>query len=190
MKWAFKTADPTQIELLAAALRSSSNLGVKPPQLASTLARLLVMRGITDAEAADRFLDPSLSHLHSPYQMTGMKAAVERIDAAIESKEPILIYGDYDVDGTTAIVILKTAIELCGGVGRFPRSASHSRRLRYARKRDRAGRRRGDSSDHQRRHRNPRFRSRRNRSALGRGPDCHRSSFARPERHSAKRWPC
>ena len=75
------------------------------------------MRGITEAEAAEHFLAPSLSHLHSPYLMTGMKAAVDRIEAAIENKESILIYGDYDVDGTTAIVILKTAIELCGGSG-------------------------------------------------------------------------
>ncbi len=48
-----------------------------------------------------------------------MKAAVDRLDAALERKEPILIYGDYDVDGTTAIVILKTAIELCGGTADF-----------------------------------------------------------------------
>ena len=77
------------------------------------------MRGITDAEAAEHFLAPSLSHLHSPYLMAGMKAAVDRIEAAIENKESILIYGDYDVDGTTAIVILKTAIELCGGAAEF-----------------------------------------------------------------------
>ncbi len=51
--------------------------------------------------------------------MSGMKAAVDRLDAAIERKEGILIYGDYDVDGTTAIVILKTAIELCGGSSDF-----------------------------------------------------------------------
>ena len=51
--------------------------------------------------------------------MSGMKAAVDRIEAAIENKEAILIYGDYDVDGTTAIVILKTAIELCGGAADF-----------------------------------------------------------------------
>src|SRR5947199_9232641 len=51
--------------------------------------------------------------------MTGMKAAVDRIEAAIERKEGILVYGDYDVDGTTAIVILKTAIELCGGAADF-----------------------------------------------------------------------
>jgi len=51
--------------------------------------------------------------------MTGMKAAVDRLDAAIKRKEGILVYGDYDVDGTTAVVILKTAIELCGGTADF-----------------------------------------------------------------------
>src|SRR5205814_10010290 len=86
---------------------------------AFTLAGLLAARGIADPEAAERFLFPSLSHLHSPYTMSGMKAAVDRLDAAIERKEGILIYGDYDVDGTTAIVILKTAIELCGGSADF-----------------------------------------------------------------------
>ena len=55
---------------------------------------------------AEQFLAPSLSQLHSPYLMSGMKMAVDRIEAAIERKEPILVYGDYDVDGTTAIVIL------------------------------------------------------------------------------------
>ena len=51
--------------------------------------------------------------------MLGMKAAVERVEAAIARKEPILLYGDYDVDGTTAVVLLKTAIEMLGGVVRF-----------------------------------------------------------------------
>lgn len=51
--------------------------------------------------------------------MMGLRAAVDRIDAAIERKEPILIYGDYDVDGTMAVIILKTAIELCGGAADF-----------------------------------------------------------------------
>jgi single-stranded-DNA-specific exonuclease len=51
--------------------------------------------------------------------MTGLRAAVDRIDAAIERKDPILIYGDYDVDGTMAVIILKTAIELCGGAADF-----------------------------------------------------------------------
>ena len=51
--------------------------------------------------------------------MSGLRLAVDRIDAAIERKEPMLIYGDYDVDGTMAVIILKTAIELCGGSADF-----------------------------------------------------------------------
>ena len=87
--------------------------------LRNTLAKLLVLRGIDSPESALPFLSPSITHLHSPYLMTGMKAAVDRLDAAIERKEGILVYGDYDVDGTTAVVILKTAIELCGGTADF-----------------------------------------------------------------------
>src|SRR6202521_3746618 len=119
MKWVSKAADAGHVELLATALFSNASLSLKDPQLASTLARLLVMRGIDDYETAERFLTPSLSHLHSPYLMSGMQSAVDRLDGAIERKEGILIYGDYDVDGTTAIVILKTAIELCGGSADF-----------------------------------------------------------------------
>jgi single-stranded-DNA-specific exonuclease len=74
---------------------------------------------LTDADSAARFLTPSLDHLHLPEQMTGLRAAVDRLDAAIERKDPILIYGDYDVDGTMAVIILKTAIELCGGAADF-----------------------------------------------------------------------
>jgi single-stranded-DNA-specific exonuclease len=80
---------------------------------------LLLNRGVTDAEAAQRYLFPSIDHLHSPEQMMGLRAAVDRLDAAIERKEQILIYGDYDVDGTMAVIILKTAIELCGGAADF-----------------------------------------------------------------------
>jgi single-stranded-DNA-specific exonuclease len=83
--------------------------------LSSTIARLLVARGIATAEHAHEFLSPSLSHLHSPYLMAGLRQAVERLHAAIARGETIFIYGDYDVDGTTAIVILKTALEICGG---------------------------------------------------------------------------
>jgi single-stranded-DNA-specific exonuclease len=119
MKWVPKAVDATRIEVLTAELRGNASLGLNHASLARTLARLLVMRGISDPEAAERFLTPSLAHLHSPYLMSGMKTAVERLDAAIERKEGILIYGDYDVDGTTAIVILKTAIELCGGSADF-----------------------------------------------------------------------
>jgi single-stranded-DNA-specific exonuclease len=79
----------------------------------------LLRRGIYDAESVAKYLSPSLSHLHAPELMTGLSAAVDRINDAIERKEPILIYGDYDVDGTMAVIILKTAIELCGGAADF-----------------------------------------------------------------------
>jgi single-stranded-DNA-specific exonuclease len=110
MRWLTKSPDPLQIQTLAVTLGSGAG---------TTLASLLVTRGISDSAAAELFLNPALTNLHSPYSMTGMKAAVERISAAIARKEDILIYGDYDVDGTTAIVILKTAIELCGGTADF-----------------------------------------------------------------------
>ena len=79
------------------------------------VAHLLVERGISQPEAAERFLKPSFAHSHSPYRMLGMDAAVERVRAALARQEKIFIYGDYDVDGTVAVVILKTVIELCGG---------------------------------------------------------------------------
>ncbi len=108
MRWIFREADQSRITELQEALK-----------LPQAVARLLVNRGIVDSGEAQSFLKPSLAGLHSPYSMLGMRAAVERIRAAIERKETILIYGDYDVDGTTAIVILKTAIEICGGVVQF-----------------------------------------------------------------------
>jgi single-stranded-DNA-specific exonuclease len=88
-------------------------------QMAPMIARLLVARGVRSAEAAAQFLDPRLDHLHSPYLMKGMREAIARIQRAIAADELILIYGDYDVDGTTAIVILKRAIDLLGGRATF-----------------------------------------------------------------------
>src|SRR6266481_2945710 len=108
MRWNYLTPDPNEVEKL----RLEANLS-------PLLARLLVLRGIKTGADASRFLDPSLDSLHSPHLMRGMREAVERISAAISNHEQILIYGDYDVDGTTAIVILKTAIELCGGAADF-----------------------------------------------------------------------
>jgi single-stranded-DNA-specific exonuclease len=120
MQWIPKPADRTAVESLVFALRASSELStVGDPRTAHILAPLLIHRGITDPESAQRFLSPSLSHLHRPEQMTGLRTAVDRLDAAIERKESILIYGDYDVDGTMAVIILKTAIELCGGSADF-----------------------------------------------------------------------
>ncbi|HKU22678.1 MAG TPA: single-stranded-DNA-specific exonuclease RecJ [Terriglobales bacterium] len=108
MRWNLRSLNGRDAQRLAA-----------EASISSTLARLLLMRGVATAEAAGRFLSPSLDHLHSPYAMSGMVAAVERLRAALERREKILIYGDYDVDGTTAIVILVTAIRLCGGEADF-----------------------------------------------------------------------
>ena len=117
MQWIPKNPAHDAVESLASSLRSDGLLRGK--STAAILAPLLVARGIADPESAQRFLSPSLSHLHAPEQMMGLPAAVDRLDAAIERKEPILIYGDYDVDGTMAVIILKTAIELCGGAADF-----------------------------------------------------------------------
>lgn len=87
--------------------------------LAPALARLLLQRGVSTPEATQHFLHPALEDLHDPFLMLGMKVAVERIEQAIAKKENILIYGDYDVDGTVAVVILKTCIEMLGGVADF-----------------------------------------------------------------------
>jgi single-stranded-DNA-specific exonuclease len=120
MQWIAKSVHQEQIDALAEELRSAPALRLNGDErFVSTLARLLHMRGIQDAASAQRYLAPQLSDLHSPHLMAGMQAAIERLDAAIERKDGILIYGDYDVDGTTAIVILKTAIELCGGTADF-----------------------------------------------------------------------
>lgn len=127
MRWELAAEDPARVQALAASLRDLPELFAGPRALPGarqgshihTLARLLIRRGITNADSASRFLFPCISHLHPPEQMMGLKAAVDRLDAAIERKEPVLIYGDYDVDGTMAVIILKTAIELCGGAADF-----------------------------------------------------------------------
>jgi single-stranded-DNA-specific exonuclease len=75
------------------------------------IAQLLVARGFKQEGEVKAFFSPALSDLIDPMQMLGMAAAVERIQRAVRECEPILIYGDYDVDGTTATVLLKTAIE-------------------------------------------------------------------------------
>jgi single-stranded-DNA-specific exonuclease len=123
VRWKLREVTPERVQSLAIEISSLQlfreqskvpNSGLYP-----VLAKLLLLRKIDTPEAARKFLLPSIDDLHSPYLMTGMKAAVERLDAAIERKEGILVYGDYDVDGTTAVVILKTAIELCGGTADF-----------------------------------------------------------------------
>jgi len=70
------------------------------------ISELLVQRGITTVEEAERFFHPSLRNLHDPFLMPSMQTAVERLNRALGSKEKIMIYGDYDVDGTTAVALV------------------------------------------------------------------------------------
>ena len=98
--WVIGAADPKAVQQL------SQQLGCP-----AGIAALLVSRGIRDSAAAHSFFHPSLDDLHDPMLMLGMDLAVARIQRAVRSSEPILIYGDYDVDGTIATVLLKTAIE-------------------------------------------------------------------------------
>jgi single-stranded-DNA-specific exonuclease len=91
----------------------------KAARLPQVLAELLVARGVTQPAEAYAFLNPEPAHLHDPYLMLGMKEAVARLERSIALRELVLLYGDYDVDGTTAVVLLKTAIEMLGGVARF-----------------------------------------------------------------------
>jgi len=87
--------------------------------IGSQAAGVLFARGFHDAGAARRFLCPSLDDLHDPLKLRGMDCALERLTRAIRNREKILIYGDYDVDGTTSVVILKRAIEMAGGTADF-----------------------------------------------------------------------
>ena len=82
-------------------------LGVSP-----ILAALLITRGYADERAARVFLSPTYDQLHEPYAMLGMKEAVARLQHAIANGERVLIYGDYDVDGTTGTAILLRALKL------------------------------------------------------------------------------
>lgn len=84
--------------------------------LFETTAALLVRRGVKSPTESEKFLHPKLSDLYSPFLMCDMAKAVERINKAIEIGEKILVYGDYDVDGTTATVILKKALETVGAL--------------------------------------------------------------------------
>jgi single-stranded-DNA-specific exonuclease len=75
------------------------------------VATLLVQRGIETFEDAKRFFRPSLDDLHDPYLMKDMEKAVERIEKAIENEENILVFGDYDVDGTTAVSLVSSYLK-------------------------------------------------------------------------------
>lgn len=100
-RWALKEqGDPEIVRSLSQAL----NINIH-------LANLLVQRDIKTFEQARDFFRPQLSHLHDPYDMKDMDKAVDRIERAMEEGEKILVYGDYDVDGTTAVALVYSFIK-------------------------------------------------------------------------------
>jgi single-stranded-DNA-specific exonuclease len=102
-RWTIRKHDHAAIKALADELR------VKP-----VVAALLIARGHDTPERAARFLDPRIDHLLEPTLLKGMDKAVERILLAVERSEKILIWGDYDVDGTTGTVLLRKALSIIG----------------------------------------------------------------------------
>lgn len=98
----------------AAANALGRELGVAEPA-----ARVLWSRGYRTAAAARFFLNPALGDLHDPLLMRGMPEAVRRVMQAVERREKILLYGDYDVDGTMSVVLMTKTIELLGGVSEY-----------------------------------------------------------------------
>ena len=94
-RWTLKPADELVINQLYEKL-----------QVHPAICRLLAVRGINSYEAAKKFFRPELSDLHDPFLMKGMRKAVDRITEAIEWHERIMVYGDYDVDGTTAVAVV------------------------------------------------------------------------------------
>ena len=93
----------------AGARSLAAELGVS-----ETVATLLAARGFADPDSARALLRPALSQLHDPFLMAGMRQAVARVLGAVDSGERILIYGDYDVDGTTGTVLLRRALDVLG----------------------------------------------------------------------------
>ena len=95
-RWVVKPqGDSEAVAKLAAVLRISP-----------VLANLLVQRGIDTVEKADKFFKPSLADLHDPFLMKDMDKAVERVEQAVRNNEKIMVYGDYDVDGCTAVALV------------------------------------------------------------------------------------
>ena len=97
---------PISTEQAEASQQLAQDLGISP-----VLGRLLVERGINTVSEAKKFFRPQLPDLHSPFLMKDMDIAVERLNLAMGRKERILIYGDYDVDGTTAVALVYKFIQ-------------------------------------------------------------------------------
>jgi single-stranded-DNA-specific exonuclease len=107
-KWIVRQTDTLRAKELSAAL------GVSP-----IVANLLVGRGHERVDSAAAFLNPSIDQLHDPSLMLGMSEAVERLLFAIDQQQPILIYGDYDVDGTTGTAVLLRALRMLGATAGY-----------------------------------------------------------------------
>ncbi len=93
--WRVKTTNSTTVQKLA------KDLGVS-----KIIAHLLELRGVKTFDDAKQFFRPELSHLHDPFLMKDMLLAVERIEAALQKNQKVLVYGDYDVDGTTSVAMM------------------------------------------------------------------------------------
>src|SRR5437764_2622473 len=106
-KWIVRPTDARADEFATA-------LGVS-----SVVAGLLLTRGYADSRSAEKFLKPSLDQLHDPQLMLGIPDAVSRLLYAIDHQEPILIYGDYDVDGTTGTAVLLRALRMLGATAGY-----------------------------------------------------------------------
>ncbi|MGH9906504.1 MAG: single-stranded-DNA-specific exonuclease RecJ [Pyrinomonadaceae bacterium] len=102
-RWILREQDSDAVASLARVLDTSP-----------IVAALLISRGCADERSARIFLEPAYEHLHEPRLMLGMTESVSRLRKAIETKERILIYGDYDVDGTTGTAVLLRALKLLG----------------------------------------------------------------------------
>ena len=102
-KWNYQPITPEQAE---ASQQLAQELGISP-----ILGKLLVERGITTAADARKFFRPQLPDLYDPFLMKDMDIAVERLNKAMGKKERILVYGDYDVDGTTAVALVYKFIQ-------------------------------------------------------------------------------
>ncbi|WP_047790765.1 single-stranded-DNA-specific exonuclease RecJ [Tenacibaculum mesophilum] len=101
MRWTLKPQpDTIKVKQLA-----------KELSIDTTLAKILVQRGIETFDEAKHFFRPSLSDLHDPFLMKDMEVAVQRIETAITNNENILVFGDYDVDGTTAVSLLSSYLK-------------------------------------------------------------------------------
>jgi single-stranded-DNA-specific exonuclease len=100
-RWNILNVDESKVEALFSSLKINR-----------TLCRILVQRGLDNFELSKKFFRPQIADLHSPWLMKDMDKAVARILLAFEQREKILVFGDYDVDGTTAVACLYQFLKL------------------------------------------------------------------------------